>query len=53
MDEPLKIRDRRGRDVVLDSERWRHIVDAHPEIGPCKPEIRRAVESPTAILPGR
>jgi len=53
MDKPQKILDRRGRDVLLTVERWRHIVSAHPEIEIYEKEIRRAVESPTTVLAGR
>lgn len=53
MDEPQRIRDREGREVLLSPERWQHIVSGHPEIEVYEQEIRRAVESPTAILPGR
>lgn len=53
MDELQKIRDRQGRDVLLSPERWRHIVNGHPEIEVYEQEIRRAVESPTAVLSGR
>jgi hypothetical protein len=48
-----EIRDRDGRVVLLSAERWRHIVSGHPEIEAYEAEVRRAVESPTAILPGR
>lgn len=53
MNEPQKIRDRQGRDVLLSPERWRHIISGHPEIEIYEKEIRLAVESPTAVLPGR
>ncbi len=53
MEAPLKIRDREGREVLLSPERWEHIVSGHPEIETYEQEIRRAVESPTAVLPGR
>ena len=53
MDEPQKIRDRQGRDVLLGPERWQHIVSGHPEIEIYAKEIYCAVESPTAVLPGR
>jgi hypothetical protein len=53
MDEPRRIRDRKGRDVLLSPERWRHVVSAHPEIEVHEEEICRAVESPTAVLEGR
>lgn len=53
MDKPQKIRDRQRRDVLLSPERWRHIISAHPEIEPYEAEIRRAVETPTAVLAGR
>ena len=53
MDEPKKIQDREGREVVLTPERWQHIVSGHPEIEAYEAEVRRAVESPTAVRPGR
>lgn len=53
MDKPQKIRDRQGRDVLLNPERWQHIVSGHPEIEIYGKEIHLAVESPTAVLPGR
>ena len=53
MDEPKAIQDREGREVLLSPERWRHIVSGHPEIEVYEAEVRRAVESPTAVLPGR
>lgn len=53
MDEPQKIRDRQGRDVLLSPERWRHIISGHPEIEIYAEEIHRTVESPTAALRGR
>lgn len=53
MDEPKTIRDREGREVLLSPERWQHIVSGHPEIEVYEQDIRRAVESPTAVLSGR
>lgn len=53
MDEPKTIRDREGREIILSPERWQHIVSGHPEIKAYGQEVRRAVESPTAILSGR
>jgi hypothetical protein len=53
VDVPKKIRDREGREVLLSPERWRHIASGHPEIEVYEQEVRRAVESPTAVLPGR
>jgi hypothetical protein len=47
------IRDPEGRDVLLDVERWEHIVDGHPELGHVQDEILRAVESPTEVMAGR
>jgi hypothetical protein len=47
------IRDPQGRDVVLDVERWEHIVDGHPELGHMQAQILRAVESPTEVMVGR
>jgi hypothetical protein len=48
-----RIQDREGREVLLSPERWRHVVSGHPEIEIYEQEVRRAVESPTAVLPGR
>lgn len=53
MENSQEIRDRRGREVSLNIERWRHITSGHPEIESFEEEIRRAVESPTAVLSGR
>jgi hypothetical protein len=53
MDEPQTIQDRQGREILLSAERWRHIVSGHPEIEVYGQEIHRAIESPTAVLPGR
>ncbi len=50
---PETIRDRRGRMVLLNAERWQHIASAHPEIETYKSEIRRTVESPTSVVAGR
>lgn len=47
------IRDPQGRDVLLEAERWEHIVDGHPELGHIQQEILRAVRSPTEIMEGR
>jgi hypothetical protein len=53
VDVPKKIRDREGREILLSPERWQHIVSGHPEIEVYEQEVGRAVESPTAVLPGR
>lgn len=53
MDGPRRIRDHRGREVLLSPERWRHIVSAHPELEVHHGEVCRAVETPTAVLAGR
>jgi len=53
MDAPRRIRDHRGREVLLSLERWRHIVSAHPELEVHQEEVCRAVEAPTAVLAGR
>lgn len=53
MERPQSIRDRKGRQVLLSPERWTHIASGHPEIAIYAKEIQRAVESPTAVLPGR
>jgi hypothetical protein len=48
-----KFRDRQDREVLLSPERWRHIISGHPEIEPYEEEVRRAVETPSAVLAGR
>ena len=53
MPDARHIRDPQDRDILLDVERWEHIVDGHPELGDMQEEILRAVESPTEILSGR
>jgi hypothetical protein len=53
VDEPQTIRDREGREVLLSPERWQHIVSGHPEIEVFEREVRQAIESPMAVLPGR
>jgi hypothetical protein len=47
------IRDQQGRDILLDVERWEHIVDGHPELEHIQDEVLRAVESPTEVMTGR
>ncbi len=47
------IRDPRGRDVELTADRWRHIIQGHPELAAHEEEIMRAIEAPTEALPGR
>jgi hypothetical protein len=51
--EPRHIRDPQDRDVLLEVERWEHIVDGHPELDHLQEEVLRAVESPTEIMSGR
>lgn len=41
-----------GRSIVLTEERWRHIVDAHPELGPHRDAVMRAVRKPTEVIEG-
>jgi hypothetical protein len=50
---PRRIRDPRGREVSPTAEVWQHIVAGHPEMESHKEDVVRAVESPTATLPGR
>ena len=42
-----------GRTVVLREERWRHIVNGHPELRSLERKIIEAVERPTVRRPGR
>jgi hypothetical protein len=53
MDGPERFRDRQGRGVLLCPERWQHIISGHPEIEVYAMDIRRAVETPTAVIAGR
>ena len=53
MDKPETVRDRQGREVQLNPERWQHVVGAHPEIAIYKREVYRAVESPTCVVAAR
>jgi hypothetical protein len=48
-----QVRDPQGRDVLLEVERWEHIVDGHPELREIQEEVLRAVESPSEVLAGR
>lgn len=41
-----------GRRVELTNERWRHIVERHPEIDGRDDEVLGAVEAPDERLPG-
>lgn len=45
--------DPRGRRVELTSERWNHILDRHPEIAEHRADVLRAIDQPSAQLPGR
>jgi hypothetical protein len=47
------VRDPAGRLVVLTAERWWHVLDGHPELGPYVQDVLRAVEQPTRQLMGR
>jgi hypothetical protein len=47
------IRDPDGRHVALTFERWGHIVVAHPELAPHRPEVLAAVRMPYTRLAGR
>jgi hypothetical protein len=42
-----------GRPVVLTAERWRHILDGHPELAPHRAQLLAAVRAPTERRPGR
>jgi hypothetical protein len=46
-------RDPRGREIVLAAERWKHIIEAHPELVPHQDQVLRAVEAPTETSSGR
>lgn len=47
------IEDPEGRRVELTEERWRHIVEEHPEIESFEDDVLRAVATPDRWLPGR
>lgn len=53
VDLPRTSRDPRGREILLTPERWKHIIDGHPELEAYGEDILRAVEAPTEIGPGR
>lgn len=38
---------------MLASERWKHIIDGHPELDGHEDEIVRAIETPSEMAPGR
>lgn len=42
-----------GRRVDLTEERWRHIVDGHPELVPYAASVTRAVRQPDRRMAGR
>jgi hypothetical protein len=42
-----------GRRVTLTDERWRHILDGHPELAPFQTAVLDAVRIPTRRLPGK
>jgi hypothetical protein len=42
-----------GRLVVLRADRWRHIVDGHPELAEHRELVLSAVEGPSATRVGR
>lgn len=53
MGEGRAMRDPRGRSVLLEAERWEHIISGHPDLRDNQPDIVRAVESPSEVLAGR
>lgn len=42
-----------GKPVTLTGERWRHIVDGHPELAVHRDAVLAAVATPARQLPGR
>ena len=53
MSQEPRMRDPKGRAVILEQERWEHILSGHPELGRYKQDIAQAVEAPSEILAGR
>ena len=47
------ITDSSGRRVRLTEERWRHVIDGHPELEPFLLAVLAAVEAPSRWLAGR
>jgi hypothetical protein len=45
--------DPQSRPVELTADRWRHIVDGHPELAPYLQQVMDAVSTPTHQRPGR
>ena len=39
--------------MLLTTERWKHILDGHPELAMHEDGVLRAVEAPTEARPGR
>jgi hypothetical protein len=42
-----------GRPVVLTAERWRHVLDGHPELALSREAVLAAVRAPDHRRPGR
>ena len=49
MEEVWRATDRSGRQVVLNADGWRHILDRHPEFTGRENELRAAVERPDRV----
>jgi hypothetical protein len=47
--EVFKILDPQGYTVILDSERWDHIVKGHPEMAALLPKLQETVANPEII----
>jgi hypothetical protein len=39
------VQDRDGQEIYLTEERWRHIMDRHPEMIECEGELRSTIRS--------
>lgn len=48
----LIVRSKRGVPVRLTDERWRHIVDRHPEIAALKDQLVKTIAEPDMIQQG-
>ena len=47
--ETVVLRDPTGVDVTVSEERWRHIVNGHPEMSPHRGDLGQTIEHPEVV----
>lgn len=47
---PWEIDDPSGRTVHMSGERWKHIIDGHPELAGCHADLLRAIVEPSEVI---